>query len=123
VLLARMGLTGGITIVVLVSAYEAGDFMVGSDARTRWEGPLAGVIAVAVCTFPAWVLALPPLGAGGSIAVGAIVALLAPLGPPTASALLGSEGPHARFVRRLDTLLVLGPVVALVAPLFEITTH
>jgi hypothetical protein len=42
--------------------------------------------------------------------LGALTCLLAPLGPPAASVLLGDGRVRAGFVRRLDVLLVLGPV-------------
>jgi hypothetical protein len=41
-----------------------------------------------------------------------VTAVLAPLGPPAATVLIGDAGTAARFVRRLDTLIVLGPVAA-----------
>jgi hypothetical protein len=101
-----------VVLLVLVAAYDAGDFLVATGADTPWEGPLAGVVAVAVCGFGAWVVAPPPLEGHGVVALVAATAVLAPFGPPAASVLLGDGGRPARFVRRLDTLIVLGPVAA-----------
>jgi hypothetical protein len=115
VLIARLGPEAALTFVVFVSAYEVGDFVVGSGASARWEGPMAGVVTVCVCAFGAWVLALPPLGAEGTIALAAATAALGPLGPPAATVLLGSIDQRGRFVRRLDTLLVAGPIAAWLA--------
>ena len=76
------------------------------------EGPVAGVAAVAVIGFAIFVVALPPLEEQGAIAIAALVGMLAPLGPPLASGLIGDGARPARFVRRLDSLLVAGPVVS-----------
>jgi hypothetical protein len=94
------------------AAYDAGDFLVGTGATSPWEGPVAGVVAVGVCGFGAWVVAPAPLGGHGVLALAVVTAVLAPLGSPAASVLIGDGCRPARFVRRLDTLLVLGPVAA-----------
>jgi hypothetical protein len=112
VLLQRLGTAAGLVVLVLVAAYDAGDFIVGTGAHTPWEGPVAGVAAVAVVGFAAIVLAPPPLEEEGAIALTLVVALLAPLGPGVASMLVGDGVTPARFVRRLDSLLVVGPFAA-----------
>lgn len=43
---------------------------------------------------------------------GRLVAVLAPLGPPLGSVLVGDGATSARFTRRLDSLLLAGPVAA-----------
>jgi hypothetical protein len=112
VLVAGLAPAAAVVLLVLVAAYDAGDFLVGTDAGTPWEGPVAGIVAVAVCAFGAWVVAPPPLEGHGVVALAVVTAVLAPLGPPAASVLIGDAGTAARFVRRLDTLIVLGPVAA-----------
>lgn len=112
VLLHRLGTGAAVALLALIAAYDAGDFLVGTGAGTTWEGPAAGVAAVAVGGFAIFVLALPPLEEEGAAALTVLVAILAPLGPPLASGLIGDGGTRARFVRRLDSLLVAGPVVA-----------
>lgn len=112
VLLSGLDWTAGAVLLVLVAAYDAGDFLVGSGSHSPWEGPVAGVLAVLVCGFGAWVWAPPPLEGHGVLALVVATAVLAPFGPPAASVLIGGAGRPARFVRRLDTLLVLGPVAA-----------
>jgi hypothetical protein len=112
VLAAELAPAGAIVLLVLVAAYDAGDFLVGTGATSPWEGPVAGVVAVGVCGFGAWVVAPAPLGGHGVLALAVVTAVLAPLGPPAASVLIGDGSRPARFVRRLDTLLVLGPVAA-----------
>jgi hypothetical protein len=112
VLVARFGAGAAVTMVVLVSAYEVGDFLVGTGAAARWEGPMAGVVAVGVCAFAVWVVDIAPLHRDGVVAMAAVVGGLGPLGPPAGTVLLGSEGQAGRYVRRLDTLLVAGPIAA-----------
>jgi hypothetical protein len=112
VLVAGLGPAAAVTLVVLVSAYEVGDFMVGTGASTPWEGPMAGMLAVAVCAFAGWVLDVAPLGHDGIVTMAVAVGLLAPFGPPLGSVLLGSADRRGRYVRRLDTLLVAGPIAA-----------
>ena len=112
VLLQRLGTAAGLFLVVLVAAYDAGDFIVGTGAVTTWEGPAAGVAAVAVTGFAMAVLAPQPLREEGAATLALLVALLAPLGPPLASLLVGDGATPARFVRRLDSLLIAGPFAA-----------
>lgn len=113
VLVARLGPAAAVVLVVLVCAYDAGDFLVGADASSIWEGPVAGAASVGVAAFAASVVALPPLTTTTTLALGGATALLAPLGTLATSALLGGGARHpSSYVRRLDSLVVLGPVAA-----------
>jgi hypothetical protein len=112
VLLTGFNRGSAVVLLVLVSAYDAGNFLVGTGARSPWEGPLGGMVAVGVCGFAAWVVAPPPLAGHGVVTLAVVTAVLAPFGPPAASVLLGDATRPARFVRRLDTLLLVGPVAA-----------
>lgn len=112
VLLDQVGRPAGVVFVLLVAAYDLGDFIVGTGAATAWEGPVAGVVTVLVVAFAASVIALPPLSTATTLGAGALAAVLAPLGPPAASLLVGDGRRSAVFVRRIDSLLVLGPVAA-----------
>jgi hypothetical protein len=111
VLARGFGVQAAVVVLLLVCAYDAGDFLVGSGSATVWEGPAAGIAAVAVATFAVSVVPLEPLDARAAYALGALTCLLAPLGPPAASLLTGDGQRPARFVRRLDSLLVLGPIL------------
>ena len=113
-LLHRLGTAAALFLLLLVAAYDAGDFLVGTGAGTTWEGPAAGVAAVAVVGFATTVLTPRPLLEEGAAALALVVAMLAPLGPPLASMLVGSGAAPARYVRRLDSLLIAGPVAAYV---------
>ncbi len=114
VLLHRLGFAAALFLLLLVAAYDAGDFLVGTGAGTTWEGPAAGVAAVAVVGFATTVLTPRPLLEEGAATLALLVALLAPLGPPLASMLVGDGRRPARFVRRLDSMLLAGPVAAYV---------
>lgn len=111
VLAHHVGAQAAVVVLLLVCAYDVGDFVVGSGSTTVWEGPAAGVAAVAVTTFAISVVPLEPLDARAAYALGIITCLLAPLGPPAASLLTGSGHRPARFLRRLDSLLILGPIL------------
>ena len=116
VLLHRMAPWAAIVLIVLVSAYDAGDFIVGTGAATDWEGPAAGVVAVGVCAFVAAAFPVPPLDVDGAALLGLLTALLAPFGPPLGSVLVGGGAIKARYVRRLDVLLLVAPVAVWAAP-------
>lgn len=111
VLAHGFGTQAAVVVLILVCAYDAGDFLVGSGSTTWWEGPAAGVAAVAVATFAISVIPLEPVDASAAYALGVLTCLLAPLGPPAASLLIGSGRRPARFLRRLDSLLLLGPIL------------
>jgi len=111
------GLSGGVAavLVVLVAAYDAGDFLVGTGPTSSWEGPAGGMAAVLVLTFAATIAPPVPLGADDIWILGVLVCLLAPVGPLAASVLIGDGRTPAGFVRRLDSLVVLGPLWAFAA--------
>ncbi|CAN5761237.1 hypothetical protein BH23ACT1_BH23ACT1_04990 [soil metagenome] len=111
VLAHGFGSQAAVVVLILVCAYDAGDFLVGSGSTTWWEGPAAGVAAVAVAAFAISVVPLEPVDASAAYALGVLTCLLAPLGPPAASLLVGSGRRPARFLRRLDSLLILGPIL------------
>lgn len=112
VLLRGEGVAAAVTLVLLVSVYEAGDFLVGAGSEVGWEGPLAGTLAVVVVALGASLLALAPLGQVGPLVLAGVVVTCAPLGPPAASVLLGGGSTPARFVRRLDVWLLVGPLAS-----------
>lgn len=108
-----------LALVALVSAYEAGDFLVGSGSANAVEGPLSGFVAVAVVAFIIWTLTPEPFTAKSVIVFGAIAGLSGPVGQILASALLPRGSVWAPAVRRLDSYLVAAPLwlgLLLIAP-------
>lgn len=112
VLLHRVDIGAAITLFLMVSSYEFGDFLVGSGASNRVEGPASGILAVMVMTGALGSpLFQPPPFEGGTIWLfGIITAILCPVGQMAASAILPRAGAPARALRRLDSYLVAAPV-------------
>jgi hypothetical protein len=112
VLLTRLDQGSAIALLLLVSAYETGDYLVGSGARNPYEGPAAGGSAIVVVTFILSTLPISALDFGQAWAFGGAVLVLAPLGQLLASALLPTAGSPASALRRLDSLLLAAPLWA-----------
>jgi hypothetical protein len=110
---ARYSLTGAVGLVLIVSAYEVGDFLVGSGANNPYEGPVAGAAAIVVVTFAITALGLKPFVFPGSFALAALAAVLCPMGQLVASLILPKVDAPATALRRIDSLLVLAPAWAL----------
>lgn len=110
VLLTRLDQGSAIALLMLVSAYETGDYIVGSGASNPVEGPLAGLAAVMVVTFMVSTLPISALDFSQSWAFGGVVAVLAPAGQLFANALLPSARSRASALRRLDSLLLAAPL-------------
>jgi hypothetical protein len=77
-----------------------------------WEGPLGGIATVGVLTFSLFVMNLSPFEDGGVVLYGAVLAVLAPLGQLAASAVLPTADDLASGQRRVDSVLLAGPVWA-----------
>jgi hypothetical protein len=116
-LVALAGMEVGVTIalVVLVSAYETGDFIVGSGSSNAVEGPLAGIVSVLVVGSALILLRPPGLDElGGTLVAVGLVVVLAPAGQFFASALLPRGAAWAPALRRLDSYLLVAPAWILV---------
>lgn len=104
-------------LLVLVSAYDVGSFLVGAGDRGPVGGIVAGIAAVLVAAFPfalfVDILGLRPFDSWQAAWVFAgIVAALAPLGPAVASAALPLASADVRALRRVDSLVVVAPLWA-----------
>lgn len=110
VLLARLDQGSAFALLLLVSAYEIGDYLIGSGARNPYEGPAAGASAIVVITFMISTLPISTLDFGEAWLFGGLVVLLAPLGQLLASGLLPTAKSPASSLRRLDSLLITAPV-------------
>lgn len=106
-----------VALVLVVSAYEIGDYIVGSGARTAFEGPVAGAAAVLVVHFGVSAVGLPPFELPEGLGFAALAVVLCPLGQLTASLVLPSTRAPASALRRLDSLLLIGPAWAYLAGL------
>lgn len=109
VLLARLDQGSAIALLLLVSAYETGDYIVGSGAHNPYEGPAAGLAAIVVITFIVSTLPISTLTFGEAWLFGGMVGILAPMGQLFASALLPAADAPAAALRRLDSLLLAAP--------------
>lgn len=118
ILAGRVQLGAAVVLVVLVCAYEIGDFIVGSGSGNVLEGPVSGIVAVAVITFSLTVfdqlIGIPPFDGFSLVLFGLAVGVLAPFGPICASILLPRADARTPALRRIDTLIVAGPVWTLV---------
>ena len=110
---ARHSLTGAVGLIVIVAAYEIGDYLVGSGASNPYEGPIAGAAAIVVATFAITAIGLKPFVFPGSFALAALAAVACPAGQLAASFILPKVDAPASALRRIDSLLVLAPAWAL----------
>lgn len=108
-----------VALVLLISAYEAGDFLVGSGADNAIEGPLAGLLAVAVVGAGLTLVQPYPLDANSMPIFAALAAVCCPLGQLLASALLPHGTAWAPALRRLDSYLVAAPIWWLALPILD----
>ena len=110
VAVARVDVSALVILLILVSGYEVGDYLVGTGANGMVEGPIAGMAAVFVLTFTEAVFQLGPFDARAAWVFGGLVAVLAPLGAPLASALAPAATAKVPALRRLDAWLLVAPV-------------
>ncbi len=112
VLLRSIDTRAALFLLACAALYDAGAYLVGTGASSAWEGPAAGVVAILPLTMAAAVVFVPPFHGGAPLLLGALAAVLAPFGPVAGSALLGDRTAYAPALRRLDSLLVMGPIWA-----------
>lgn len=110
VMLYRVDIGAAVAIVLMISSYEFGDFLVGTGASNPVEGPTAGILAMLVTTAALAVAGAPPFEGASIWFFGVLAALLAPAGQVLASAILPRAGAPARALRRLDSYLLVAPV-------------
>ncbi|MCU0268543.1 MAG: hypothetical protein MUF83_07825 [Acidimicrobiales bacterium] len=111
--LERLDVPAVLIVFALVSAYDAGCFVVGAGASNPVEGVVAGMVTSVVLTASLWVFRLPPFdGDRAAWVFGVLVAVTAPLGQVAASLSLPRASAWAPALRRLDTLSVTGLALA-----------
>jgi hypothetical protein len=99
-----------ILLLALVSAYETGDFLVGSGSSNAVEGPVSGLVALAVVAFVAWIVTPAPFTNTSVVYFSALAGVCCPLGQIVASALLPRGDAWAPALRRLDSYLLAAPL-------------
>ena len=112
VVIARADMGAFVILFVLISVFEVGNYIVGTDATSVFEGPIAGMAAVLVITFAEAVFQLGPFDDRAAWVFGAVIAVLAPLGSPVASAIAPTARAAGPALRRLDAWLIVAPVWA-----------
>ncbi len=110
VVIRHQEIGAAVSLVLLVSAYDLGDFVVGTDAATLFEGPVAGIVAALVVAFALGVFTVPPFVMSSALIFGGLAAVLFPLGQLVATELLPAAAARAQALRRLDSLLLVGPI-------------
>jgi hypothetical protein len=115
VLVRGVGMTQAIVFITFIGVYDASNYLVGSGAASSWEGPAAGAAFILAITLAVAAVFVPPFRGLTPWLFGFLTALLAPLGPYAASALLPDPKTRAPGLRRLDVWIVAGPLWALFA--------
>lgn len=115
ILLLRGGVVPVLVLVTFAAVYDASAYVVGTGAGSSWEGPAAGVASIAAVTLAVAAVLVPPFRGASPWVLGGLAAVLAPMGPYVASALMGDRRARVPALRRLDSLFVLAPVWCLVA--------
>lgn len=109
VLAVRVDLWAGLFVVVTVSFYDAGSYLLGAEASGRWEGPAAGIIGALAVTFTVATMQLGPFSMAQWWIGGAIVAGTCVLGQMATTAFLPTRDAWVPAMRRLDAYLVAAP--------------
>lgn len=99
----------GLFLILAVSLFDAGSFLLGADRPGRLEGPLVGMIGVLAVTFTMAAFQPPPFDAPAAWIVGAVVAVACPIGQWIMSAFLPNGDEHTR-ARRLDAYVLAAPL-------------
>jgi hypothetical protein len=118
VLVRHTGIAAALLLLAVVCVYDASAYLVGTGAASAWEGPAAGVVALLPLTIFSQIVLIPPFTGSEPLLLGLLGAVLVPCGPLAGSALLGDRSAHAPALRRLDSLLLAGPLWAWWAVVF-----
>jgi CDP-diglyceride synthetase len=108
----ELGMNPAFFLLACAAVYDVGAYLIGTGAGAAWEGPAAGMVGIVPVSILASVLLVPPFPAGGPLLLGFLAVVLVPFGPLLATALVGDRELDAPGLRRLDSLLLLGPMWA-----------
>lgn len=117
VLARGLGFTEGLVLFLTIACYDASAYVVGTGAQNPWEGPAAGAASIGALTLAVAALFAGVFGGPSPWILGVAVAVLAPVGTYAASALCGPERKRTPALRRLDSLIIAGPVWVALATL------
>jgi len=123
VLSMRYEIGAVLLLLFFVCAFDLGDFLVGSGADSVIEGPIAGGAAILVVTAIAAVVKAPPFHGAGVWAFGVLAVVACPAGQIVGGLLLPDATVRAPALRRLDSLLVIGPLWAWLVGLYVLSTR
>lgn len=111
--LARVqGLDQGLVLAGMVCTYDSAAYLIGAGSNNPWEGPVAGVASVGALTLLVAAVLFSPFQGSSPWILGGMAALLAPLGALVASRLTPDRSARVPALRRLDSLILLGPLWA-----------
>lgn len=112
---SELGATPALVLLGTVLLAEASWFVVGSGARTGFDAPVASTAAIGAVSMAVAAVLVPPFRGASPWVLGAVAAVLVPLGPFVASMILPRANAFAPALRRIDGFLVVSPVWVLVA--------
>lgn len=110
VALTGRGVGAAISLVILASAYEIGDYLVGTGSANAIEGPIAGIAVLAVAGATLAITQPFPFDGPRAVLFAVLTAACCPLGQILGSAILPRGDAWAPGLRRLDSLLIAGPL-------------
>lgn len=115
VLARQLGVVEAIVLLAFVGVFDASNYLIGSGASNPWEGPAAGMAFIAAVTLAVAAVFVPPFRGASPWLLGLLALVLTPAGPVLASSLLGTADAKVPALRRLDSLLLTGPIWVAVA--------
>jgi hypothetical protein len=109
VLARRQGFDEALVLAGMMVVYDSAAYLIGTGANNRWEGPIAGLASVGVLTVLVAAVLVPPFTGSSPWVLGGLAAVLLPLGPVVCRPLVGGQPARVPALRRLDSLVLLGP--------------
>ncbi len=97
-------------LIALISAYEVGDFLIGSGSSNAVEGPVSGLVALGAVAFVFWIVPPRPFTTTSVLLFAALAGVCCPLGQIVAAGLLPRGSAWAPALRRIDSYLLAAPL-------------
>ncbi len=97
-------------LIALISAYEVGDFLIGSGSSNAVEGPVSGLVALSAVAFVFWIVPPRPFTTTSVLLFAALAGVCCPLGQIVAAGLLPRGSAWAPALRRIDSYLLAAPL-------------